>query len=121
MVRFKRPGFRFFWLVSGVMLGLAASAATQASEPTIHSGKPVPVGNGVARVLVVADAAGAPTSVAVVLTAAALEGLQEAGAAHADPEYILPMPSSAPPTGYDHVGLDWHPAGHIPAGIYSLS
>lgn len=120
MVRFTRRGFRFFGLVSAVMLGLAASAATQASEPTIHAGKPVPVGNGVARVLVAADSTGAPTSVSVVLTAAALEGLPGAGAGHADSEYILPMPSGAPQTGYDHVGLNWNPAGHIPTGIYSV-
>lgn len=120
MLRVKRRGLPFVALVVTMMLGLAASVATRASEPTIHAGTPVPVGNGVARVIVAADSAGRPTAVSVVLTAAALEGLPAASAGHADPEYILPMPSDAPQSGYDHVGLDWHPAGHVPAGIYTV-
>lgn len=91
------------------------------AEGRIHVGAPVALGNGYARVVVAADTAGQPTSVSVLLDDSALEGLPDGnGSAHPVWEYVLPMPADAPATGYDHVGLDWNPAGHIPEGIYSL-
>lgn len=45
------------------------------------------------------------------MTRDALEGLLEASAEQAVWELALPMPASAPTTGYDHVVLDSDPAG----------
>lgn len=110
---------RFAWLALLFALMLVTGSAG-ASEPRVFAGEAVAVGNGLARVVVAADASGAPTSVSVVMTAAALEGLPEAHGEHPAWEYLLPMPNQGPVTGYDHVGLDWMPAGHSPDGIYSV-
>ena len=32
----------------------------------------------------------------------------------------LALPTEAPNTGFDHVMLDWNPAGHEPAHVYTL-
>lgn len=99
---------------------VVAGGAAWASGPRVFAGDAVAVGNGFARVIVATHATGAPASVSVVLTGAALEGLPPAGHGHKAHEYVLPMPAEGPATGYDHVGLDWNPAGHIPEGVYSL-
>ena len=104
--------------MSAVALALGAEA--WAAEARIHAGEPVAVGNGSARVIVAADDSGAPTSVSVVLSADALEGLPGAEPGREVWEYVLPMPADAPSTGYDHIGLDWNPKGHIPEGVYSV-
>ncbi|MCS4505611.1 DUF5602 domain-containing protein [Arhodomonas aquaeolei] len=100
-----------------VVLALTASAASAAS--LIHTGEPVHVGNGTARTVVVTDANGIPQSVSVVFSGSALSGLPAARSDQSEWEYLLPMPAGAPPTGYDHVGLDWNPAGHAPQGVYT--
>ena len=56
----------------------------------------------------------------VVLTAGALEGLPAPSKEQPEWEYVLPMPETGPRTGYDHVALDWNPAGHPPEGIYTV-
>jgi len=107
------------WRVSVLMLGLAAGGA-QASGAHIFAGDPVAVGNGQARVIVVDGSNGTPTSVHVVLDGHALEGLPQATADRESWEYVLPMPTTGPRTGYDHIGLDWNPDGHRPAGVYTV-
>lgn len=112
---FRGTASRTLRLVSAIFLGLAVGAAPQAAEATIYAGDPVRVGNGVARVIVATNRVGTPTSVSVVLSRAALDGLPGQ-----DREYVLPMPAGAPHAGYAHVGLNWKPAGHPPAGVYSV-
>lgn len=105
-------------VVGGLLLGLCV--ATAAAQEAVHVGAPVAVGQGSARVMIATDAAGEPSSIAVVLEGASLEGLpQDADHGHAT-EYRLPLPASAPVTGYSHVGLDWNPRGHLPEGVYSV-
>ena len=100
---------------------LAAGAASAAEKPAIHLGPSVKVGDGTARTMVVENAAGMPTSIAVVLSEKALQGLpSEHGKDHEAVIYELPMPQGGPRTGYDHATLDWNPAGHMPEGVYSL-
>ncbi|MFC3284510.1 DUF5602 domain-containing protein [Litchfieldella rifensis] len=119
MQRFGVGGFRTLGLASAMLLALA-TGSTQASEGDILSGHPVAVGNGLARVVVTQDTGGIPTSIAVVLTADALEGLPEPQPDQKAWLYLLPLPEGVSPTGYDHVLLDWNPAGHIPDGVYSV-
>lgn len=120
MLSFRRVGFRLFALVSTFAFSLMASSTIHIAHARIYKGEPVPLGNGVARVVVAASSAGRPASVSVVLSPAALDGLPAAASHRETWEYVLPMPSDGPRTGYDHVGLNWNPTGHPPAGIYSV-
>jgi hypothetical protein len=108
-------------LVTAAAAGLApVGRAADAPKASVHEGEAVKVGNGTARVVVAATAKGMPKSVSVVLTAGALEGLPAVSKEHPEWEYVLPMPETGPRTGYDHVALDWNPAGHPPQGIYTV-
>ncbi len=108
-------------LVAVAAGGLAPVArAADAPMASVHEGPAVKVGNGTARVVVAATAKGVPASVSVVLTAGALEGLPAPSKEHPEWEFVLPMPATGPRTGYDHVALDWNPAGHPPEGIYTV-
>ncbi|MCR4268816.1 DUF5602 domain-containing protein [Nitratireductor sp. ZSWI3] len=86
------------------------------------TGEPVELGNGTMQIRIETDAGGAPTAIAVSLTAGALEGLpmeanpQSKGGAW---QYFLPMPEGSK-TGYTGVLVDWNPHGHPPADIYSV-
>lgn len=101
-------------------LSISLTAASSVGATQLFLGAPVAVGNGTARLLVVATDAGVPSSVSIVLQRAALDGLPEATANQHEWEYHLPMPAEAPPTGYTHAALNWNPAGHIPEGVYSV-
>ncbi|WP_336366411.1 DUF5602 domain-containing protein [Marinobacter sp. C2H3] len=98
----------------------SAPALALAAEPTTYTGTPVTVGNGTAHLVVSTTAAGDPASVSVVLSRAALEGLPNAEPGRMAWEFTVPMPEDGPYTGFDHVVLDWNPAGHPPSGVYSV-
>lgn len=106
-------------LAIGVALAVLAGGAAQAATGQLFQGQPVAIGHGSARVVVATDADGAPTSVAIVLSEAALDGLP-ADLAHGQPEaeYALPLPAGGPDTGYRQVTVNWNPHGHEPAGVY---
>jgi uncharacterized protein len=99
---------------------LSIAGATLAAEPAVYTGAPVAVGNGTARVVVTINGMNEPESVSVVLTRDALQGLPQVQGEQMVWEYSLPMPDTGPRTGYDHVVLDWNPAGHIPDGVYTV-
>lgn len=115
----------FVALMLGVALpslGKAAAAdrvTTMAGE--MELGAVIPMGQGTARSWLRFDAARKPAAVGVTFTEAALGGL----AADATPgliwmqEFILPLPEheSLP---FDHIGLNWNPRGHDPAGVYTV-
>jgi hypothetical protein len=108
-------------LVTAAAGGFAPVArAADGPKASVHAGQAVKVGHGTARVVVAATAKGVPTSVTVVLTADALDGLPAASKEHPEWEFVLPMPQTGPRTGYDHVALDWNPVGHPPPGIYTV-
>lgn len=105
-------------ILAAACLGFASVAL--AADPVVFTGVPVPVGNGTARVEVIASGMNEPESVSVVMTKDALQGLPEVQGNQMVWEFSLPMPNAGPNTGYDHVVLDWNPAGHIPEGVYNV-
>ncbi len=108
-------------LYLGAACILVANAVSAAETVKVHLGKPVQVGNGTAWVQVVEDRSGVPTSVSVLVSEEALNGLPEGkhGSAHESHEYQLPMPDGSARTGFDHATIDWNPMGHEPNGVYS--
>jgi len=94
-------------------------AAARNTSPGSHVqyGTPVKLGNGNARVYVVASAKDGqtPVELGIALSDRALEALPSDGM-HM---YLLPLPSLAP-APYQLVELDWNSHGHEPAGIYTF-
>lgn len=110
-------------LLTATVLG-ACGAASGADAPATRTayGPAVKVGNGTARAYV-AITKGVP-EVGVALSESALAGLPGKHApggiseqGHTTFESVLELPSSNP-TPFEHVLLNWNPAGHEPPGIY---
>jgi len=117
-------------LNSKVLIGLLLTVLTTLSSGwvtlqkegpkagTFH-GPPVTIGQGSAHSLVTLDADGKPTMIGIKFSAAALTGLPTEHPHDSDGyEYILQLPAEAAITGYNHIGVDWNPEGHIPPGVY---
>lgn len=109
-------------LLAGMGTALAGNAAL--AEQEVHHGPAVALHDGSARTyLVIED--GIPIEVGVALDRAFLAALPEDGApggvvmptGHSAFEYVLEMPT-VNPTPFQHVFLDWVPAGHEPPGVY---
>ncbi|TYC59203.1 hypothetical protein FMN52_06765 [Marinobacter sp. BW6] len=99
---------------------LGFANATIAADLQVFTGVPVAVGNGTVRVEVTTNGMNEPESVSVIMTKEALQGLPAVQGEKMFWEFSLPMPDTGPQTGYDHVVLDWNPAGHIPEGVYNV-
>lgn len=100
----------------------SASMPAPATKGETILGDVVPFGRGTARSWVQVGPDGAPSSVGVTLTEAALSGLPE----QATPgliwmvEYLLAFPTEIPNLPFNHIGINWNPNGHVPAGIYNV-
>ncbi|HYY57524.1 MAG TPA: DUF5602 domain-containing protein, partial [Pyrinomonadaceae bacterium] len=78
-----------------------------------------PFGGGSVRSWVTLDKDGNPTAIGLTFTEAALSGLpQNLPAGQEGVEYVLALPPEAASTAFDHIGINWNPHGHPPAGIY---
>lgn len=86
-----------------------------------YEGPPGQIGEGQARTFVTMDGSGSPIAIGIRLSETALKGLPAEHPQDADGyEYSLALPAQAAIAGYDHVGIDWNPMGHIPPGVYSV-
>jgi hypothetical protein len=122
----KNPVQKTSAVPSGISALLAAAALFAVggiAQAAIYKGTAVHVGKGSARIVIQTDKAGNPSSVAVMMTPGALQGLPTKLNKKA-PEgswiYPLPMPKHGPKTGYTEVVIDWNPHGHPPPHIYTV-
>ncbi len=111
-----------------LLLPLVAAACQYASPPeaadTVVYGDPVSLGEGTARTYVVMRS-GQPAEVGVSMSAEVARGLptdhDPTGIlmpdGHRTFEYVLSMPAEHE-TPFQHVTVDWNPAGHEPTGVY---
>jgi hypothetical protein len=91
------------------------------SKATSYNGEARPMGNGQVHSWMAVDKNGNPTAIGVTFNESALIGLpQEPPPGLFGPEYTLPLPREADLTGFNHIGLDWNPHGHIPSHIYDV-
>ncbi|MBV1790288.1 DUF5602 domain-containing protein [Marinobacterium sp. D7] len=84
-----------------------------------YEGPPVSVGKGEARAYVRLDEQGKVTTLGILMSEDALDGLPEQ-VSHGAVEYLLTLPPEAKAGGYDHVSVEWNPQGHIPPGVYDV-
>jgi hypothetical protein len=121
LARFLDRPFRLLPGLAALLIAAAGCAGPQMADRNTRLGPPTRVGQGTARAFVTLDPAGAPAAIGVVLTEAALKGLPPEPPPGEDGwEYVLRLPREAKAAGYDHVGLDWNPHGHIPPGVYTV-
>lgn len=101
--------------------GCSDDASTSPNGPRTVYGVSQTLGNGTARTYVTLNAAGKPTSIGVALSEAALTNLPMTPNAPSPSAAMLQLalPTDAPVAGYNHVMLDWNPAGHEPDHVYT--
>ena len=102
-------------------VGTLVASRSDVPAPRRVYGAPLTLGDGAARTFVTLDAAGRPATLGVALSERALNGLPQTPM-HGGPSaamLILPLPAAARATGFDHVMLDWNPAGHEPEHVYT--
>lgn len=110
-------------VLAAAALGLAGCAGGGKPAPRAgtYEGASLAMGGGSAWTFVTLDDSGKPTAIGVRFSEAALGGLPTEHPKGADGyEYPLRLPSEAAAAGYDHVGVDWNPMGHIPPGVYDV-
>ncbi|PWS34286.1 hypothetical protein DFH01_24985 [Falsiroseomonas bella] len=95
------------------LVSVATQAETAVAPARTVEGPRQALGRGEAFSWVGLDAAGRPISLGIGVTQTALDELPDAAT-----ELNLALPAEAGTLGYDHVGLDWIPHGHEPAGVY---
>ncbi|MCC6772107.1 MAG: DUF5602 domain-containing protein [Gemmatimonadaceae bacterium] len=91
-------------------------SATAPREETFR-GPQVAVGAGMAWSEMVFDTSHELAGLSVVFTEGALSNLPPTLPAT---EFIIPMPSQAPATVYNHIGINWQPQGHPPPMVYTV-
>ena len=116
-------------LLGGLALVAPACSQQEEVEPKLNSsaensvksdktktfyGPAVPMGQGVGRAWVMANAAGNPTSIGVEVSAKSVfrQGDEPI-------EYTFQLPKQVPVPPFDHIELGWNPNGHEPEGIYT--
>jgi hypothetical protein len=114
---------------AALALALGASGAATACEECqlnkagTYLGQFTLLGNGTVRTWVKLDGKKRPLSLGVTFSESALTGLSETGMGPKEMPmvpYTLALPKEAKATGFDHVGLDWSPKGHLPNGVYNV-
>src|SRR5688572_9736589 len=89
-----------------------AAKSNQALKFNVFKGPEVAIGNGYARSWIRINHLDLPDEIGVAITAEALTGLPD----HHE-GLVLPLHQKAKAvTPFDHIGMDYHPAGHPPPG-----
>ncbi|HMS56043.1 MAG TPA: DUF5602 domain-containing protein [Fimbriimonadaceae bacterium] len=84
----------------------------------IAKGPEVKLGNGSAYAWVrMRD--GRAEGIGISMTKGSLEGLPKSDKIDTAFETVLVLPKEAKGMPFDHIGIDWNPAGHVPIGIYN--
>ena len=102
-------------LCAATTIAFGCSEDPVSPEPEIFKGPEIAVGAGLAWAEM-AFVRGELDEVSLVFTPAALDNLPATLPAT---EYHIPLPSAAPATVYDHIGINWQPGGHPPPVVYT--
>lgn len=93
-----------------------AFKSNPADKYNTFKGPEMPLGNGYVRSWIRMNHLDQPDEIGVEITALALTGLPN----HHE-EVVLPLHHKAQAvTPFDHIGFDYHPAGHPPPGIFNV-
>jgi len=105
-------------VMTSILVGCAEFRNLSPTAGT-YDGPSRDIGGGRAHAFITIDDSGRPTAIGVRMSESALVGLPAEPPRDADGwEYVLSLPKEAAISGYNHVGIDWNPKGHIPQGVY---
>ena len=106
-------------LVGTTIAAVLFACSNDVTEPTIRefTGAQIAVGAGVAWTEMSVGVKTGVQSVTLVFTEGALSNLP---ATLPNTEYIIPLPSDAPASAFNHVGINWQPQGHPPPMVYTV-
>lgn len=108
-------------IVMTFILGCSESRNLNSKAMT-YNGPSQDLGEGRAYAFTTLSDRGEPLAIGIRMSETTLMGLPAEPPHGADAwEYILPLPKEAAISGYDHIGLDWNPKGHIPKGVYNTA
>lgn len=101
-----------------VVIGITACGDDAAAPAdAIFRGPQVAVGGGMAWSEMVFDSADDLQQLSVVFTEGALTNLPPT---LPNTEFIIPMPTQAPASVYNHIAINWQPNGHPPPMVYTV-
>jgi hypothetical protein len=92
-----------------------------AKNPTnakLYKGVEVAMGNGNVSSFIQTDDSGNPTEIGIIVPSAALSNLPSNPTDFAHETFELTFPTGVAIAPFDHITLDWNPAGHEPMGVY---
>ncbi len=123
----RRPPRAMRILVAAIALaglGLAVSGVVEArstSKARVVYGAAQNLGDGSARVYVTLDENKRPASIGVSISESAMNSLpmKPIAPSPSAATLMLSLPKDVKVEGYDHVMLDWNPAGHEPEQVYT--
>ncbi|MEJ2657121.1 MAG: DUF5602 domain-containing protein [Desulfobacterales bacterium] len=123
MVKYKIVNRGSLILATATMLMAFTLGCSESKNPAptemTFDGPSRNLGDGRAYAFEKTDISGKPVAIGLRMSETALAGLQsEPPHDGTGWETIIPLPKEAATTGYDHIGIDWNPKGHIPNGIY---
>lgn len=123
MTRLKFAGLGSVLAAAALTIAVACSDGDgPASKAGTFYGPSQSLGQGTARSFVELDATGAPTSLGISLTEAALTNLPST-ITPPNPAAVmltLALPAEASATGFDHAEVGWNPQGHEPPQLYGV-
>ena len=107
-------------ITSTVISACTDDSTSPASALTTY-GTALTLGQGTARTFATKDGSGKITSLGIVMTEGAMQGLptMPMGQSPSAAMLTLDLPLTATNTGIDHVMLDWNPMGHEPDHVYT--
>jgi len=91
------------------------------SKAGTYNGPQQAIGGGSGYAFITLDANGIPTAIGLRMSEETLMGLPSEPPNNAEGwEYVLSLPREAAIAGYNHIGIDWNPKGHVPPGVYDV-
>lgn len=119
MIRTLLPRILAVALLGGALTVAGCDSSDDDAPTGVILGPAQTLGNGTVRSFVDLDTDGQPVALGVRLTESALTSLPQ-HAEHGAQETVLALPAEAPVAPYNHVSVDWNPAGHEPPGVYDV-
>jgi len=100
------------------------TAKTNAAKLTVFKGPHVALGYGKVRSWISVDSNGHPNEIGIEITPEAFKNLSTDNSKTVPPDgetIIIPLQLKATElTPFDHIGLNWNPHGHQPAGVFDV-
>ena len=123
MIKYINKGLQILIIGAIIMIylfGCSGSRDLSQTEGT-YKGSSRDLGDGIVYAFTKVDDSGKPVAIGVRMSEAALHGLQlePPNSEETSWETVIQLPKEAKATGYDHIGIDWNPRGHIPDGVYN--